>query len=120
MKQKICQNCGAELVGRADKKFCNDQCRNEHNNSQNRDVTNYIRNVNNQLRRNRKAIVELFKGPKTKIHKDQLMLKGYNFQYATNTFVNKTGGKYTFCYDMGLLDLGNDFFMIVKRKDAPE
>ena len=32
----ICQNCDAILVGRSDKKFCNDLCRSTFNNSRRR------------------------------------------------------------------------------------
>ena len=32
----ICQNCDAILVGRSDKKFCNDLCRSTFNNSRKR------------------------------------------------------------------------------------
>lgn len=42
-----CINCGEILNGRADKKFCDNHCRNQYNNQKNSDVNNLMRNVNN-------------------------------------------------------------------------
>ena len=38
-------------MGRADKKFCSDGCRNSHNNTLNKDSSNLVRNINNRLRK---------------------------------------------------------------------
>jgi len=40
-----------KIVGREDKKFCSDSCRNAYNNKINKDSTNYMRNINNKLRK---------------------------------------------------------------------
>ena len=42
--EKQCLECGTAIRGRADKKFCSDQCRNQYNNTLNRDANNYVRN----------------------------------------------------------------------------
>ena len=49
---KTCPECGDKIVGRIDKKFCSDGCRNAHNNNVNKDGKNLIRNINNRLRKN--------------------------------------------------------------------
>jgi len=33
--KKQCTECGEEMTGQADKKFCSDQCRTSHNNKWN-------------------------------------------------------------------------------------
>ena len=43
--EKVCLECGDKLVGRSDKKFCSDYCRNAHNNTINTDSKNLIRNI---------------------------------------------------------------------------
>jgi len=53
MKKK-CAECGDEFIGRADKKFCSDQCRSAFNNKLNSDHSQFMRNVNNILRKNRR------------------------------------------------------------------
>lgn len=35
---RVCLSCGAKLIGRSDKKFCNDGCRGFYNNSKNRSI----------------------------------------------------------------------------------
>src|SRR4030067_415827 len=98
---KECLDCGESLKGRADKKFCSDQCRNNYNNQLNSDSNNYIRNVNNILRKNRRILVELNPNDKIKVHKDKLSEKGFNFNYYTNTYTTQKGTVYYFCYEHG-------------------
>lgn len=56
---KNCLDCGDKLVGREDKKFCSDSCRNAFNNKINKDSTNYMRNINNKLRKNYRILSDL-------------------------------------------------------------
>jgi hypothetical protein len=46
-------------VGREDKKFCSDGCRNAYNNKINKDSNNYMHNTNNKLRKNYRVLSEL-------------------------------------------------------------
>jgi hypothetical protein len=46
-----------KIVGREDKKFCSDGCRNAYNNKINKD-SNYMRNTN-KLRKNYRVLSEL-------------------------------------------------------------
>ena len=116
---KTCLNCGAVIKGRADKKFCDDQCRNTFNNAQNSDSNNYVRNVNNLLRKNRRILEELNTDPsgKTKIPRSRLLLKGFQFDYITNVLHTRAGKTYYFCYEYGYLPLDDDWVMLVKRND---
>ncbi len=115
--EKHCQYCDAPIKGRADKKFCDDSCRNAFNNQQNSDTTNLMRNVNNILRKNRRILADLNPEGKTKATKAKLIEKGYNFQYHTHTLATKAGATYTFCYEYGYLPLDNDFYLLVMRAE---
>lgn len=114
-----CLACGKAVTGRADKKFCNDYCRNDFNNSQKGDSTNLMRNINAALAKNRRTMLGLFaEGEDTqKAHLDKLVLKGFNFKYFTHTYTNKRGDVYFFCYDTGYLPLENGWYLLVKRKE---
>ena len=58
--ERFCSDCGEKLVGRADKKFCNDQCRNNFNNKVNSDTNSVMRNINNVLRKNRRIMEKYY------------------------------------------------------------
>ncbi|OYT15370.1 MAG: hypothetical protein B7C24_13425, partial [Bacteroidetes bacterium 4572_77] len=96
-----CLNCGYELKGRADQKFCSDQCRNAYHNQLNSNSTNLIRNINNTLKRNQRILAKLCPYDKAKSSKGTLSAEGFNFNYHTNTFSTKKGQIYLFCYDYG-------------------
>jgi hypothetical protein len=113
---KTCMTCGRLIKGRSDKKFCDDYCRSSFNNRLNSDASPCIKNINNILRKNRRILEELIPDETAKTTREQLIEKGFNFQYLTNTFTNKRGSIYYFCYEYGYLPLENDWYFLVKRK----
>lgn len=116
-EKRTCLNCDYELKGRSDQKFCSDLCRNAFNNQLNSDNSNFTRNVNNILRRNRRILEKLCPYNKAKSTKGKMAIEGYNFNYHTNSFTTKKGQEYIFCYDYGYLELSDNEIIIVKRKE---
>ncbi len=114
-----CPECGEKIIGRADKKFCSDQCRNTYNNRLNSDTSNTVRNINNILRKNRRILQELNKqSGKTMVTKEALLTNGFNFTYHTHTYTTKKGDVYQFCYEQGYLYLDDkDLYLLVENKD---
>ncbi len=112
---RSCLECSDSIVGREDKKFCCDACRNAYNNKINKDSTNFMRNVNNKLRRNYRVLCELNADGKSKTTKNKLLLKGFDFNYVTSTRQTKAGKTYFFLYDQGYMHLENDQFILVKK-----
>lgn len=112
---KSCLECGEKIVGREDKKFCSDGCRNAYNNKINKDSTNFMRNVNNKLRKNYRILSEINVDGKSKATRAKLLSKGFDFEFFTNILNTKTGNTYYFLYDQGYLPLDNDFYMLVKK-----
>lgn len=112
---KNCLECGEKIVGREDKKFCSDGCRNAFNNKINKDSTNFMRNINNKLRKNYRILSELNTEGKSKATRSKLLSKGFDFEFFTNILQTKTGNTYYFLYDQGYLPLENDFYMLVKK-----
>lgn len=113
MEKRTCPECGETYTGRIDKKFCSDLCRNSFNNKQNSDSTNYVRNVNNILRKNRRILEGSLKGETTNISRQKLVDKGLNFTYFTDQ--KFTSYTYYFCYEYGYRFLEDDVVMIVKK-----
>lgn len=114
--KKTCLECGDEFNGRADKKFCSDQCRSSYNNKLNSDVSNFMRNINNILRKNRRILAELNPHGKSKVHRDKLLEKGFKFSYFTNVYQTKAGKTYHFCYEQGYLPINDGYFALVVRQ----
>lgn len=113
---KNCLECDEKIVGREDKKFCSDGCRNAYNNKMNKDSNNYMRNVNNKLRKNYRILSESNPEGKGKITKTKLLSKGFDFDYFTNILNTNTGNTYYFVYDQGYRNLEDDFIMLVKKE----
>jgi len=112
-----CLECGAELRGRVDKKYCSDHCRNAYNNKVNKDSKNLIRNINNRLRKNYRVLDSFpLKEGKTKTTRTRLIDRGFDFVFVNNLYTTKKGTTYYFVYDLGYLPLDNDYYMIVKRE----
>jgi hypothetical protein len=119
IEKRICNYCNEPIKGRADKKFCDDQCRSHYNNRIRIDENN-MRNINNILRKNRRVMADLLgeaaEGKRT-VPLKKLSDMGFNFTYHTHTYTTQKGGTYKFCYELGYLKLDNDFYMIVKRDE---
>lgn len=115
--KKNCEECGNLMSGRVDKRFCSDQCRNAFNNRLNSDVTSYIRNTNHALRKNRRILIELNPMGKSRISRDKLLAKGFDFSHFTSISMSKDGAQYFYCYEQGYLSLEKDSFLLVKKTE---
>ena len=113
--KKICLECGEKLLGRADKKYCNDHCRNAYNNKRNKDSNNLVRTVNNRLRRNYRILQKLNPSGKTRTNRNTLVERGFDFDHITHIYTTQKGSVYYFVYDLGYLPLDNDYYMLVKK-----
>jgi hypothetical protein len=116
MEKRTCLECGEALRGRIDKKFCSDYCRNTYNNKVNKESKNFIRNINNRLRKNYKILSELNTTGKTKVSRATLYDKGYDFQFFTSVYKTKKGSVYYYVYNQGFLPLENDWFLLIKKE----
>ena len=106
---KTCLECDEKIIGREDKKFCSDGCRNAFNNKINKDS-------NNKLRKNYRILLAINTDQKIKTSRSKLLSKGFDFEYFTNILRTNTGNTYFFLYDQGYMLLDNDFVVIVKKE----
>ena len=112
---RLCLECGDAIQGRADKKFCDDQCRSNFNNKSNTQEVQEMRIINSIIKKNRKILVSVIaKEENIKITKEKLYDKGFNFRYFTHTYTNQKGFIYRLCYDHAYLPLENDLVMVMK------
>ena len=115
--ERKCLDCDEPLVGRADKKFCDDACRANYNNRRNSGESGYLRKVNSILKRNRKILEALIPGGHGIVKWQTLINEGFNFNYITDMSETSEGAQYRFCYEFGYLLQDNDEVLLIRRKD---
>ncbi|MFC4212717.1 hypothetical protein ACFOWA_16095 [Pedobacter lithocola] len=116
--ERLCLDCGTPVKGRADKKYCDDLCRNNYNNNLKAADSNIVKKVNHILKQNRIILIKLNPEGKTKkISRKILLDNGFNLDYLTSVYQTQTGKTYTFCYEYGLLVLTENEFLLVKREE---
>lgn len=114
---KGCLHCGHALRGRSDKKFCNDYCRNAHNNALKSTEQATVRNVNAILLRNRRILHHLVPAEgSARAEREELLLRGFHFRYHTHQYTNGRGAVYHFCYEYGWLELESGRLLLVRRE----
>ncbi len=115
--EKKCLDCGATIKGRADKKFCDDQCRSNYNNTLKADDSKEVKRINSILFKNRKILAYLNPEGKIKVSKRKLEQAGFNFSFFTHQYHTAKGAVYIFCYDYGYLPLENDWYLLVRKQE---
>lgn len=114
-----CLECGSVIRGRTDKKFCNDYCRNSYHNRMKSQVGATVRKINKILRTNYQILRQKVPADTGKItvSLNELLAAGFNLTYHTHIYTTKKGHTYYFCYEYGYMDLGQEKYILVKRKD---
>ncbi|MFL5763580.1 MAG: hypothetical protein ACJ77K_06515 [Bacteroidia bacterium] len=112
---KKCPVCNEPILGRIDKKYCSDLCRNAHNNEGKFFANQKMRHINVVLRKNRRILEKLIEQQETVVTKESLLLLDFNFSYITN-FSHGPSGSYTyFCYEFGYVSHQEGIYELVKR-----
>lgn len=121
MSVKKCLDCGEVLKGRSDKKFCSDQCRNDYNNSINKEANSLVRNVHAVLKRNRKILCDLYESGKRKLHRDALLVSEYNMNFFTHSIESEENDIITrYCYEYGFKEMDSEYLELVKNVNLLE
>ena len=111
---KTCSYCGKELIGRTDKKYCDDNCRNNHHYRIKNDNASLIRNINDSLLFNRNILKILCKGKKTMLKKQQLLNRGFDFEMMTNVYHTKKNEYYIVVYDYAYRFISEEEILLIK------
>lgn len=94
------------MRGRADKKFCNDYCRNLFHNREKSIRPHPVNRINRLLLKNRNILESLIIDKEAVIclKKEYLVELGFSFRYVTHVQINNRGSYYRFCYEYGYLE----------------
>jgi len=115
MNDRKCLKCDEQLKGRADQKFCSDQCRSAYNNLQYIESNNVIKTINRILKKNYFILSTLNSEGKATSTKNDLQKKGYRFDYYTSTSTTRSSKINYFCYDQGYREQENNKLVLVRR-----
>ena len=112
-----CRECQVEIVGRADKKFCSDYCRNAYNNRRYKAEQYLLRKVNGILKKNRIILLELKDLGMRQFSEFALIERGYRLNYNTSSYVDESGSLQMLVYDQGIRYRGNGEYELVEKED---
>lgn len=118
-EEKNCVTCGKMIKGRADKKYCNEFCRNYYNNGRKaRDFA--TREINHLLAKNRRILQALIPPGESlsRVSREKLLQEGFHFNYYTHVVSTNQGATYHFCYDFGYLYLSNEWLLLIRDELA--
>ena len=101
---RTCLTCQEPLQGRADKKFCSDQCRAIYNNGNRKPHEEAIKKLNAQLRKNRTILKTLCPTGKATVRKEVLSQMGFSFRHCTSVY-GTFPRTYFLCYDYAYMPL---------------
>jgi predicted nucleic acid-binding Zn ribbon protein len=102
---KNCIKCGAQVIGRSDKKFCSDECKTTFNNNKYRERYKMVISINKILRKNYSILYDLYIHNKLKIKENDLLRLGFDYNYYTSIYLEENNSKHLWyeCYDISYL-----------------
>lgn len=106
--ERKCIYCNEDFDGRADKKFCTPYCKSAYHyacNSNNDHKDSLFKQIDQQLKKNRRLLKKYNKAGLAKINASTLLEEGFDPSYFTHYWKNKKGQVYLFCYEYGFLNL---------------
>ncbi len=113
-EKRLCPVCNDPIIGRVDKKFCSDQCRNTFNNERYSSGSVIVQKVNRVLKKNYSILKTLNASGKTKIKRSKLLQEGFDFNYFTGIYKTQKGHAYQLVYDQGYLALSDELYLLIE------
>lgn len=126
---RLCKHCHKEInlsIGRRDRQFCNEECKNRYHNKIAYEEEKEAKRINKVLKKNRNILKKMsLRKEHDEIPKERLLKEGFDFTYHTHHRVTvHQKYQYSFCYDYGYrLNTASkhpDVFKIVKAFEEKE
>ncbi|MCB0734533.1 MAG: hypothetical protein KDC76_08130 [Bacteroidetes bacterium] len=111
----VCVTCGNELKGRADKRFCDNTCKNQfHNHHPKPSIGRAAFNrINQKLQRNYSILSSIMSTSQRFIAQGDLSRLGFDFSYHTQSEETSDGPPCYFCYDVGYIPVESGYFALI-------
>jgi hypothetical protein len=117
----VCLYCQDILKGRSDKKFCNEACRNAHNNDQKAKERTSIKRVDLSLKKNRRILSEMIGTNKTVVVDKLILLRsGFDTKYHTHQHLTGKQETYKYCYDLGWKEIEGGLKIMIVWDVSPD
>lgn len=116
--KRICLECSEYLVGRSDKKFCDDQCRSSYHNRIHHKSASALKPVNAILRKNHSILRLLCINGTFQLKRDDLLRLGFNPEYHTHEYRAPQGEVWYFCYDYGFMENKENLVVLMSQKNT--
>jgi hypothetical protein len=113
-EKRCCIFCGRELSGRSDKKFCDDNCRNNHSYKQNKYNNDVINKINKSLLYNRNILKSITKSRRKIVKKQILVNSKFNFDMMTGVRRTQKQQEYKLVYDYAYRYINDEDVLIIK------
>lgn len=120
MITRTCPICNHPISGRADKKYCSDQCRALANNEKKVKNQFTLLTTNRTLRKNRTILKTLCPQGKATVRKEVLIALGFQIDAFTSLYVTNSKQVYYICYDFAFSPLKEgeiEKVLIVSRQE---
>lgn len=111
--KRSCPECGEAYIGRSDKKYCSDQCRNNSHNQRGRRVNNLVRRINRRLSINRRILKDLNPIGNNTVHREILEGKGFDFELYTKVELLDGGQELYYCYEQAYCFQSNTSIQLI-------
>ena len=112
--KRCCIFCGRELIGRSDKKFCDDACRNNYAYQRNKSSNVAINRVNKSLLHNRNVLKSIAKCGKKVVKRQFLVDKDFDFDVITGVHKTYKYQEYMMLYDYAYKCINDEDVLVLK------
>jgi len=112
-----CKECGHNLKGRSDKKFCDSNCRSAYNNRNHQLRNNVTRTTIKILKRNRQILWTNYTQGYADIKLTALIAQGFKTEYLTRQTILNTK-LLSWCFDMAYAECKQGVIIIYSMKET--
>ncbi len=113
-EKRFCVFCGRTLVGRSDKKFCDDSCRNNYAYQHNKFDKDVVNKVNKSLLYNRNVLRSITRCGRKIVKRQILVDNNFNFDVITGVYRTNKQQEYRLLYDYAYKCINDEDVLVVK------
>ena len=117
-----CKKIIDPLKGRADRRYCDERCKNAYHNARSSDENGELERVDKILRKNHRILKKLFLlKDHDGISRERLLKEGFDFGYHTHHVLTKIkANEFVFCFGYGYREVRPEHYKVIKAFDQKD